>query len=184
MMMVPYINTVLAVNRDRGWYYDACKKYAKKLEPGDTIFFCNKCTGLVNTSTTRFKIELMVMDDSGNANFYRDVTSFIRMTAIELRKVKRISSDSSIMDKFTWFRHAKIDLSSVVDELSTPVKPRSAQITGLDGRRLSFLDAIDSPITSTPSNGKRSASDDSYESFSSFEQSMDLPIKKIKLENK
>ncbi|KAF7826545.1 replication protein A 70 kDa DNA-binding subunit C-like [Senna tora] len=185
-----------------------CKRCAKKLEPDGTIFFCNKCQGLVNTSTSRFKIELMVMDASGTANitvFDREASNFLGMFAIELRKehLENVGDPSiwptkldSFSRKIFVFKVAvkisqwnelpsfTIDLSSNNDDLITPVKDKSATIVGLEGRRLSFVDDSNSPTTATLSSGKRSVVEVSDDCTSPMDMSMNVDIhtKRIKIE--
>ncbi|KAF7820697.1 replication protein A 70 kDa DNA-binding subunit D-like [Senna tora] len=179
---------VLQVNNDRGWFYDACKWCAKKLEPDGAIFFCNKCQGLVNTSTSRFKIELIVMDDSSTANitvFDHEASTFRGMSTIELRKehLEGKLKNKSIGENSNG---DQIDLRSNDDDLITPVNDKSATIVDLEGRKLSFVDDSDSPIIATPSNDKRSTSKVSDDCTSSMDMSMniDIPMKRIKIEKK
>ncbi|KAF7801515.1 replication protein A 70 kDa DNA-binding subunit-like [Senna tora] len=78
--------SVLKVNVERGWYYDSCKKCKCKLEPD---FYCTKCDCLVHASTCRYKVELLILDDSGTANvtvFDKDVEAFLGISVIDLRK--------------------------------------------------------------------------------------------------
>ncbi|KAF7827244.1 replication protein A 70 kDa DNA-binding subunit A-like [Senna tora] len=71
------------------WYYDSCKKCKTKMEPDGASFYCTKCDCLVHTSTCRFKVELMILDDSGTGNvtiFDKDVEGFLGISAIDLRR--------------------------------------------------------------------------------------------------
>ncbi|KAF7812819.1 replication protein A 70 kDa DNA-binding subunit B-like [Senna tora] len=84
-----FLASVLKLNSDKGWFYDSCKKCAKKIEPNGPSFYCTKCDSMVHSSVSMFKIELLVVDDSGTVNiivFDRDATQLISMSAIELRK--------------------------------------------------------------------------------------------------
>ncbi|KAF7839547.1 replication factor A protein 1-like [Senna tora] len=79
---------VLQINNDKGWYYDAYRKCFKKVEHDGLIFYYHKCQTLVNQATTKYKIELMVLDVCNSANitiFDRDVSNFVGILAIELR---------------------------------------------------------------------------------------------------
>ncbi|KAF7814838.1 3-oxo-Delta(4,5)-steroid 5-beta-reductase-like [Senna tora] len=62
------VASVLKVNTDKGWYYDACKKCFNKLDTDGAIFYCTKCETSVPTLEARFKIELVVIDDIDTAN--------------------------------------------------------------------------------------------------------------------
>ncbi|KAF7841889.1 replication protein A 70 kDa DNA-binding subunit A-like [Senna tora] len=48
------IAQVLQVNKEKGWYYDACHKCQKKMELDGAIFFCHTCSKVVNTSIKRY----------------------------------------------------------------------------------------------------------------------------------
>ncbi|KAF7807336.1 hypothetical protein G2W53_039497 [Senna tora] len=55
--------SVIKVNDERGWFYEACKICAKKLEPDGTVLL-------------QYKIELMIIDDSGTINNVDDARLF------------------------------------------------------------------------------------------------------------
>ncbi|KAF7812030.1 uncharacterized protein G2W53_033006 [Senna tora] len=98
-----------------------------------------------------------------------------------------MTNDASILEKLLAFRSAQVDLSCVEDQMSTPINSKSAPINVLDGRKLSFVDAIDSPPSvSTPSTRKRSPSNAFDDRLSTIQHSIDLdvPLKRIKLEKK
>ncbi|KAF7815599.1 replication protein A 70 kDa DNA-binding subunit D-like [Senna tora] len=83
------VASVLKVNTDKGWYYDACKKCFKKLDTDGAIFYCSKCETSVPIPEARFRIELVVIDDTDPANiviFEKDVANFLGTTANLLKK--------------------------------------------------------------------------------------------------
>ncbi|KAF7824067.1 replication protein A 70 kDa DNA-binding subunit A-like [Senna tora] len=85
--MICILAHVLQVNKDKGWCYDVCKKCFKKLEPDGEIFYCHKCENLVNTSTKRYKTELMMIDESRTANITvvdHDAFNYLGITANDL----------------------------------------------------------------------------------------------------
>ncbi|KAF7835742.1 replication protein A 70 kDa DNA-binding subunit B-like [Senna tora] len=161
---------VLQVNKDKGWFYDACKKCQKKLEPDGAIFFCHYCSGLVNTSTKRYKIQLMVIDDSGTANitvFEREVFNYIGITANDLvAQYSEPEKLESFVGKMIVFKidvkekvknkgiankvHGDtIDLTSVVDDLTTLVNNKATELAEVEGCRLSFSENVTSPSAET-----------------------------------
>ncbi|KAF7822015.1 replication protein A 70 kDa DNA-binding subunit B-like [Senna tora] len=119
---------VLVVNKDCGRFYDACKICAKKLEPDGSIFFCNKCQGLVNTSTSRFlgmtviklrkeNFQVSVADPASWPEKFDIFTenTIVFKVAIKISQwneqpsftVQCMTSDLFIVDKYTVFCHAK-----------------------------------------------------------------------------
>ncbi|KAF7839034.1 replication protein A 70 kDa DNA-binding subunit C-like [Senna tora] len=60
-----------------------------KFEPDGSSFYCRKCDCLVHASTCRYKVELLILDDSSTTNvivFDKDVEAFLGISAIDLRK--------------------------------------------------------------------------------------------------
>ncbi|KAF7822124.1 replication protein A 70 kDa DNA-binding subunit [Senna tora] len=231
--IVCILANVIQVNKDRGWFYNACKKCGKKVDPDGPIFWCHSCKGLVNQATIKYRVELMVLDESNSANvtiFDRDVFNIVGLQAPQLHDehskgmlvdanhtvnwpvkldsfvgqtfvfkvavvksqwndftsftVQRMTSDPSIIDKFTRYRLAKVDLNATDDNLITADKAMTSPIIDLEGRRLTFTDDANSPSTATLSSGKRSIDEASYEGHSSSEAAKQLvmPKKKIKIE--
>ncbi|KAF7828021.1 replication protein A 70 kDa DNA-binding subunit D-like [Senna tora] len=231
--IVCILANVIQVNKDRGWFYNACKKCGKKVDPDGPIFWCHSCKGLVNQATIKYRVELMVLDESNSANvtiFDRDVFNIVGLQAPQLHDehskgmlvdanhtvnwpvkldsfvgqtfvfkvavvksqwndftsftVQRMTSDPSIIDKFTRYRLAKVDLNATDGNLITADKAMTSPIIDLEGRRLTFTDDANSPSTATLSSGKRSIDEASYEGHSSSEAAKQLvmPKKKIKIE--
>ncbi|KAF7835738.1 replication protein A 70 kDa DNA-binding subunit C-like [Senna tora] len=194
------IAQVVGINSEKGWYYDACKKCAKKLDPDGSIFFCNKCQVLVNACTTRYKLELMVMDEFGTTNitvFDRDVANFITMPAVDLLQdhiqvsnwngiksftAQRLTNDPVITDKFMSYRFAKSKDVNKSDVVGSSVETTS--VIDIAVRPLTFPDGVASPYSVTTSSGKRSSFEKSGEGYSSTKcvKNLDISLKKIKLE--
>ncbi|KAF7844430.1 replication protein A 70 kDa DNA-binding subunit C-like isoform X1 [Senna tora] len=137
-----------------------------------------KCDTVVNASTTRFKIELLILDDSGTANvtiFDKDVERFLEMSAADLRKeqfqvsvrasnwktsssftVQRMTCDPSLIDRFTAYHKARVDLTGNDNIEDTPVQLKTSSRLDMDGRRLSFADSDPSPSRTSSSRGRGS----------------------------
>ncbi|KAF7812507.1 replication protein A 70 kDa DNA-binding subunit B-like [Senna tora] len=74
------IGSVLKVNTDKAWFYNACTKCKRKVEEDGESFYCNYCSAPMSTAIPRFRIELVVIDDSAPANFTvfdRDAANFL-----------------------------------------------------------------------------------------------------------
>ncbi|KAF7841415.1 uncharacterized protein G2W53_003713 [Senna tora] len=101
--------------------------------------------------------------------FYRDASNYLGMSASELVKenlkvaikisqwndfvsftAQRMTIDPIVLGKFSGYRHAQIDLSSVEHHLTTRVRNKLKQIIDVEGRRLSFIDVVASPSIETP----------------------------------
>ncbi|RYR61715.1 hypothetical protein Ahy_A04g018918 [Arachis hypogaea] len=60
--------TIVAINTtNKDWFYKACRRCSKKVEPsiGDR-YECNKCGHTHSCAALRFKMEVMVYDDTGS----------------------------------------------------------------------------------------------------------------------
>ncbi|KAF7814828.1 ATP-dependent DNA helicase PIF1-like [Senna tora] len=73
--------------------------------------------------------------------------------------VQKMTNDPTILDKYSVHRLPQIDLTSVMDDLTTPDMNKSKQLLRGDGRQLSSHDVEASPSKETPSTCKRSAID-------------------------
>ncbi|KAF7826882.1 replication protein A 70 kDa DNA-binding subunit D-like [Senna tora] len=141
--------SVLKVIPNRGWFYDSCKKCAKKLEADGTVFYCSKCDTMVNASTNR-------------ASNWNTSSSFT---------VQHMTCDPSLTDSFTAYHKARevtkngerstltspetVDLTGNDDIEDTPVQLKTSLRLDIDGIRLSFADSDPSTSSTSSSTGKR-----------------------------
>ncbi|KAF7835413.1 replication protein A 70 kDa DNA-binding subunit B-like [Senna tora] len=98
--------------------------------------------------------------------------------------VQKMTDDPTILDKYSVHRHPQIDLTLVMDDLTTPDMNKSKQQLRGDGRRLSFHDVEASPSKETPITCKRSATNlsDDGQSSGEFMLNIDDAHKKVKIE--
>ncbi|KAF7841217.1 replication protein A 70 kDa DNA-binding subunit B-like [Senna tora] len=143
----------------------------------------------VNKENGWYKIEVIVSNESGIANltvFDRDAFNYLCITAIDLgaESVTKMTDNPTILDKYSVHRLPQIDLTSIMDDLTTPDMNKSKQLLRGDGRRLSFHDVEASPSKETPSKCKRYATDlsDDGQSSGEFMLNIDDAHKKVKIE--
>ncbi|KAF7807294.1 replication protein A 70 kDa DNA-binding subunit C-like [Senna tora] len=106
------IGSVLKVNTDKPWFYNSCTKCKRKVEEDGESFYCNYCSAPMSTVIPRFRIELVVIDDSAPANFAvfdRDAANFLGVTAEFMKnKAEKVDDDSmhslAEFDKFLGIR--------------------------------------------------------------------------------
>ncbi|KAF7826291.1 replication protein A 70 kDa DNA-binding subunit C-like [Senna tora] len=78
------VGSVLKVNTEKAWFYNACTKCKSKVEEDGESFYGNHCSTPMSTAIPRFRIELVVIDDTAPANFTlfdRDAASFLGVSA-------------------------------------------------------------------------------------------------------
>ncbi|KAF7814842.1 replication protein A 70 kDa DNA-binding subunit-like isoform X1 [Senna tora] len=170
--------SVVKINAKKGWYYESCMKCFKKLEPDGAIWYCNKCENTVNNHVSRFKVEVLVIDETGTAYmtlFYRDTSSFLGTTAEKLRKLckEHISYDEKLIEKYSVdytvphdIPHhdvrddsntkVLVDIKAADDAISTPIQSNSKSVSVLEARCLSFSEVATSNDGDTPSTSKKS----------------------------
>ncbi|KAF7825229.1 replication protein A 70 kDa DNA-binding subunit B-like [Senna tora] len=154
-------------------------KCFKKLDPDGAIYYCTKCETPVSTSVLRFRLELVVIDDSAFVNvilFDRDASNFLGTTANVLRKKATQSSDEPMhhieeFDKFlgTNFafkvaecdgdvlcveteRGVAVDLTHVDENLTPTNFTKLPNLNDVDARRLSFNKELSVEDGDTPSS--------------------------------
>ncbi|KAF7807996.1 replication protein A 70 kDa DNA-binding subunit C-like [Senna tora] len=106
------IGSVLKVNTDKAWFYNSCTKCKRKVEEDGESFYCNYCSAPMSTAIPRFRIEMVVIDDSALANFTvfdRDAANFLGLTAEFMKnKAEKVDDDSmhslAEFDKFLGIR--------------------------------------------------------------------------------
>ncbi|KAJ4833709.1 hypothetical protein Tsubulata_018862 [Turnera subulata] len=70
-----------------GWCYFACPNCWKKIDQQDSAKFCLSCSSKWNIPAVRYKVEIMVEDQTGELTltlFDREVEQLIKMSAMEL----------------------------------------------------------------------------------------------------
>ncbi|KAF7826676.1 uncharacterized protein G2W53_017840 [Senna tora] len=94
-----------------------------------------------------------------------------------------MTDDPTILDKYFVHRLPQIDLTSVMDDLTTPDINKSKQLLRGDVRRLSFHDVEASLSIETPSTCKRSVTDfsDDGQSSGEFILNIDDAHKNVKI---
>ncbi|XP_073121603.1 replication protein A 70 kDa DNA-binding subunit B-like [Henckelia pumila] len=140
---------VAVVENNGDWYYLSCVKCPKKMTPVADSFYCERCDHFDVNGKLRFKIQVPVVDDRGNALFLmwdRECIELIGKTAMELRsqglneefiggempkkiddlvdrKVLFKIQESDILSKFKNTEHGELkEICSSEDEVTTPFK--------------------------------------------------------------
>ncbi|KAF7801010.1 replication protein A 70 kDa DNA-binding subunit E-like [Senna tora] len=106
------IGSVLKVNTGKAWFYNACTKCKRKVEEDGESFYCNHCSALMSTAIPRFRLELVIIDDTAPANFTlfdRDAANFLGVSAEFMKnKAEKVDDDSmqslAEFDKFPGIR--------------------------------------------------------------------------------
>ncbi|KAF7831927.1 replication protein A 70 kDa DNA-binding subunit B-like [Senna tora] len=106
------IGSVLKVNTDKAWFYNACTKCKMKVEEDGERFYCNYCATPMSTAIPRFRLELVVIDDTAPANFTlfdRDAANFLGVsTEFMKNRAEKVDDDSmqslAEFDKFLGIR--------------------------------------------------------------------------------
>ncbi|KAF7821875.1 replication protein A 70 kDa DNA-binding subunit C-like [Senna tora] len=99
------IETVLKVNTDKAWFYNACIKCKRKVEEDGETFYCNYYATPMTTVIPRFRLELVVIDDTAPANFTLfdlDAANFWGVSA-EFMKTKAEKVDDDSMQSLAEF---------------------------------------------------------------------------------
>ncbi|KAL2905811.1 Replication protein A 70 kDa DNA-binding subunit C [Bienertia sinuspersici] len=100
--------TIICIESSHGWWYKACKKDLKKIKEidveGKKRLWCDKCNAYVDDVNARFKLQIRVVDETGNASFVlfdREVAQIIGKSAVQLRESchSKIDDDDSIPDE-------------------------------------------------------------------------------------
>ncbi|XP_039143936.1 uncharacterized protein LOC120281064 [Dioscorea cayenensis subsp. rotundata] len=61
--------TIIEIESDQDWWYLSCKRCSKKVNPVGKRFYREKCDKFDFEGTPRFKVQVRVIDDTGNASF-------------------------------------------------------------------------------------------------------------------
>ncbi|KAF7826884.1 replication protein A 70 kDa DNA-binding subunit B-like [Senna tora] len=92
------IGIVLKVNTDKAWFYNGCTKCKRKVEEDGETFYCNYCAAAMSTAIPRFRLELVVIDDTVPANFTlfdREAANFLGVSAeFMMTKAEKVDDDS------------------------------------------------------------------------------------------
>ncbi|KAL2927336.1 Replication protein A 70 kDa DNA-binding subunit B [Bienertia sinuspersici] len=100
--------TIICIESSHGWWYKACKKDLKKIKEvdveGKKRLWCDKCNAYVDDVNARFKLQIRVVDETGNASFVlfdREVAQIIGKSADQLRESchSKIDDEDSIPDE-------------------------------------------------------------------------------------
>ncbi|KAF7835851.1 replication protein A 70 kDa DNA-binding subunit C-like [Senna tora] len=192
------IAQVLQVNKEKGWYKIEVVVYDEFGIANLTVFDRNAFNYLGITATDlgaeSGKIYLNVEDNDGWPKKLDSFVGkkFIFKVGIEVLEwnvftfltVQKMTDNPTILYKYSVHCLPQIDLTSVMDDLTTPDMNKSKQLLRGDGRRLSFHDVEASPSKETPSTCKRSATDlsDDGQSSGEFMMNIDDALKKVKIE--
>ncbi|CAA0806626.1 Unknown protein [Striga hermonthica] len=79
---------IASVETNGNWWYISCNKCPKKLTPAGGKFYCEKCDVLDSNGKIRYKIQIRVVDHTGNAAFLmwdKESTELLGKTAPELK---------------------------------------------------------------------------------------------------
>ncbi|KAL2926569.1 Replication protein A 70 kDa DNA-binding subunit B [Bienertia sinuspersici] len=100
--------TIICIESSHGWWYKACKKDLKKIKEvdveGKKRLWCDRCNAYVDDVNARFKLQIRVVDETGNASFVlfdREVAQIIGKSADQLRESchSKIDDEDSIPDE-------------------------------------------------------------------------------------
>ncbi|KAL2921030.1 Replication protein A 70 kDa DNA-binding subunit E [Bienertia sinuspersici] len=99
--------TIICIESSHGWWYKACKKDLKKIKKIDVEekkLWCDRCNAYVDDVNVRFKLQIRVVDETGNASFVlfdREVAQIIGKSADQLRQSchSKMDNEDSIPDE-------------------------------------------------------------------------------------
>ncbi|XP_073153542.1 replication protein A 70 kDa DNA-binding subunit B-like [Henckelia pumila] len=153
---------IVSVESNGNWWYFSCKKCPKKVNAVGGKFYCEKCDNLDTQGNMRYKIQVRVVDQTGNAVFLlwdRDSAELIGKTSLELKsemenqdidapempKDFEYLADQNILFKLqvkTNQNHGFNKIYTVMklvlsleDEVSTPLKLTGKIVISQDGLR-------------------------------------------------
>ncbi|KAL6583461.1 hypothetical protein OROMI_005539 [Orobanche minor] len=89
--------TIIQVENLKDWFYLACNKCSKKLSHASNSFLCAKCGMKDHQGQYKYKIEVLVLDESGSARFMlwdKECYELIGKKAADVMKTNSQSFDS------------------------------------------------------------------------------------------
>ncbi|XP_075475453.1 replication protein A 70 kDa DNA-binding subunit B-like [Primulina tabacum] len=116
------------------WGYLSCKKCPKKMIVVGDKFYCEKCDKFDTTGNIRFKIQVRVVDSTGNAIFLlwdRESIQLIGKIALEL-KTEMKNQESDLFSKLNNTDTREVEVLSSGDEVSTPIQSTSKEVPSQD----------------------------------------------------
>ncbi|XP_021760663.1 uncharacterized protein LOC110725504 [Chenopodium quinoa] len=96
------------------WYYNSCKNCNKKVDyEGGGKYWCKKCDSHVKSAPPRYKLTIIVEDDSGTASFVmfdREVYQILQISAVDLKEKlsKDGKDDSSFLEELDMLINRKL----------------------------------------------------------------------------
>ncbi|KAF7826707.1 replication protein A 70 kDa DNA-binding subunit B-like [Senna tora] len=195
------IGSVLKVNTDKAWFYNACTKCKRKVEEDGESFYCNYCATPMSTAIPRFRLELVVIDDTALANFtlfYRDAASFLGVSVEFMKnKAEKVvatdqNGDTNIGSSFSQDVIAVVDsgeslTSNQEAEKITLNKESATPNNAMEGRSLSFSEEVTSEDRYTTISNKGNSYEESntkrrVHDFNEVNIVSQDVLKKVKLE--
>ncbi|KAF7807451.1 replication protein A 70 kDa DNA-binding subunit C-like [Senna tora] len=191
--------SVLKVNSERGWFYDSCKSQHHHFFRDVSMFLAISAPDLRKEHFQNVHDPAAILDKFdtflGRTFVFRVSVRGSTWNTSPSYIVQRMTCEPSIVEKFTAFQKAKdakkngesmtgssnetIDLTSHDDNINTLAQLSVLSNIGMDGRRLSFVDADTSPSNTTSSTSKRVSAEPS--TGDEMEQ-VDMHLKRVKVE--
>ncbi|XP_020253862.1 replication protein A 70 kDa DNA-binding subunit-like [Asparagus officinalis] len=81
--------TIQKIQTDYNWFYNACKKYQRKINAENGKFWCEKYNENARFVIPRYRVQVLVIDHTCTASFIlfdHEAKQFIHKSAVELRE--------------------------------------------------------------------------------------------------